>query len=73
MLADMNEQMKEHKPGQISIASRRLNRENAIRKQEALKQFNDQLQAQIATLPNTQTQMRRNASSKSKNLPTFEP
>ena len=54
MLADMKERMKERKPNQITIESRRL----LIREHpcwvKALRQLNNQLQAQIAALQNNQ-------------------
>jgi len=54
MLADMKEQMKEQVQSDGDQQQAALDRENAIREQEALRSLNDQLQARIAASQDNQ-------------------
>ena len=56
MLADLKEQMKEqHAQTDRDQEQVALDRKNAIREHEALRQLNEQLRIQIAALQNTHT------------------
>jgi len=52
ILIDMKEQMKEQAQSNCDQELMAVDRENVIREQEALRQLNDQLQAQISVLHN---------------------
>ena len=73
MLAGMNEQTKEQQAqSNHDREQAALDRENVIREQEALRQLNEQLQAQIVASRTPRHRHSTKASIESKNLPTYE-